>query len=139
MTLQVYLNFNGNCQEALDFYSKVFSTKKQNILRFGDVPPNTDHPLPAAAKDRIMHTFLNIEGNMVMFSDVLPGMPFTVGNNVSLILQMNDTERMKTIFGELADGGDVSMELQETFWSKCYGFVTDKYGIGWQFNYKEKT
>lgn len=137
MALEVYLNFNGNCQEAIDFYSKAFHVEKEKILRFGDTPPDPNFPLPEEAKNMIMHSFLKIEGDMIMFSDVPPGMPFTVGNNISLILQMNDLDKMKAVFEQLKEGGNVSMELQETFWSKCYGYITDKFGIGWQFNYQE--
>lgn len=69
-----------------------------------------------------------------MFSDVLPDMPFTVGYNISLVIVSDDKEKIEQSFSKLKEGGTVKMELQETFWSKCYGFITDKFGISWQFS-----
>ena len=60
---------------------------------------------------------------------------FTVGNNISLAIVSKDLEEVKSLFHKLKEGGKIGMELQETFWSKCYGSVTDKFGIEWQFNY----
>lgn len=134
MPVEVYLNFNGNCREAAMFYAKVFETEAPQIMTFGDTPPNPEYPLPEEAKDLVMHTRLNINGSTVMFSDVFPGMPFIQGNNVSLSLLSQDEDKLRTWFSRLQDGGTVSMELQETFWSKCYGNLTDRFGIEWQFN-----
>lgn len=134
MPVEVYLNFNGNCREAAMYYAKVFETDAPQIMTFGDTPPNPEYPLPEEAKDLVMHTRLNINGSTVMFSDVFPGMPFIQGNNVSLSLLSQDEDKLRTWFSRLQDGGTVSMELQETFWSKCYGNLTDRFGIEWQFN-----
>lgn len=91
MSVDVYINFNGNCREAVEFYAEVFGTEKPQIMTFGEAPPPPEFALPEEAKNLVMHTRLNISG--------------TVG-----------------------------MELQETFWSKCYGQVTDKFGIIWQLS-----
>ena len=137
MAIQVYINFNGNCREAVQFYSNVFKTEQTQIMTFGDTPPDPAFPLSEEDKKLILHTFLIIEGSKVMFSDVPSGMPFVQGNNVSLTVLFDNTDTLKSIFNELKVGGTVIMELQETFWSKCYGFLTDKFGIGWQFSYGE--
>ncbi|MCU6712601.1 VOC family protein [Paenibacillus sp. J5C_2022] len=138
MSIEVYLNFNGNCREAAQFYAKVFDTELQEMMTFGQTPPSPEFPMPEEAKDLIMHTRLTIQGSNVMFSDVFPGMPFTVGNNVSLTVQSKDPEVLSSAFNQLKDGGEVQMELQETFWSKKYGSLTDKFGIVWQFNLNEE-
>ena len=70
-----------------------------------------------------MHTRLNISGSNVMFSDVFPGMPFIAGNNISLAVVSKDMDEIKSLFNKLKEGGTVGMELQETFWSKCYGQI----------------
>ncbi|MFD0713564.1 VOC family protein [Paenibacillus sp. GCM10027626] len=134
MSVDVYLNFNGNCREAAEFYAQVFKTDKPHITTFGDVPPSPDFTLPEEAKALVMHTRLQISGSNVMFSDVFPGMPFTVGNNVSLSIVTDNQEEIQSAFDQLKEGGKVGMELQETFWSKCYGSLVDKFGIHWQFN-----
>lgn len=135
MAVQAYINFNGNCREAVEYYSEVFGTEKTKIMLYGDTPPDPGFPLTEETKNMVMHTFLNIKGSMVMFSDVPPGMPFVVGNNISLVVSSKDMDEIKSVFNKLKVGGTVGMELQETFWSKYYGFVTDKFGIGWQLNY----
>ncbi|ANX12637.1 hypothetical protein ABE41_011515 [Fictibacillus arsenicus] len=135
MSVDVYLNFNGNCREAVEFYAEVFKTEKPQIMTFGEAPPNPNYELPEEAKDLVMHTRLNIDGSNVMFSDTFPGMPFVEGNNVTLAIVNKDIEQIKSIYEGLKEDGNVVMELQETFWSKLYGQVTDKFGIHWQLNY----
>ncbi|MBO0589711.1 VOC family protein [Sporosarcina sp. E16_8] len=135
MAIDIYLNFNGNCREVVNFYAEVFGTEAPKIMTFGETPPNPEYPLPEEAKELVMHTRLNISGSNVMFSDVFPGMPFIEGNNISLAFVSTDLDEIKSVFNNLKEGGNVAMELQETFWSKCYGQLTDKFGIEWQFNY----
>ena len=86
MTVDAYIIFNGNCREAAEFYAQVFETEKPKIMTFGESPSDPNFPLPEEAKDLVMHTRLNIKGSNVMFSDTFPGMPFIVGNNISLTL-----------------------------------------------------
>lgn len=135
MAISVYINFNGNCREAVVFYAQVFGTEKPQIMTFGEAPPDPKFVLPEEAKKLVMHTRLSIHGSNVMFSDVFPGMPFVEGNNISLTIVSKDIAEIKSLFNKLKDSGTVVMDLQETFWSKCYGYVTDKFGIQWQFNY----
>ena len=137
MAIDVYLNFNGNCREAVEFYSKVFGVEKQQITSFGDMPPNPKFPLPEEAKNLVMHTRLILSGSKVMLSDVFPGMPFVEGNNISLAIVSKNIEEIKAIFSKLKEGGIVNMDLQKTFWSKCYGNLTDKFGIKWQISHEK--
>lgn len=132
---EAYINFNGNCREAVEFYAQVFGSEKQQIMTFGDAPPDPKFPLPEEAKSLIMHTLLNVNGSSIMFSDVFPGMPFVAGNNISLTVVSKDMDEIKSFFSKLKEGGTVGMDLQETFWSKCYGSLTDKFGIPWQFSH----
>jgi PhnB protein len=135
MAVNVYINFNGNCREAVEFYEQVFGTEKPQIMTFGDTPPNPQFPLAEEAKKLVMHTRLNINGSTVMFSDVFPGSPFVAGNNISLSIVSKNIDEVKSLFNNLKEGGTVGMDIQETFWSKCYGSLTDKFGIEWQFSY----
>lgn len=135
MSINVYVNFNGNCREAVEFYAEVFGTEKPKIMTFGDTPPNPEFPLADEAKNLVLHTRLMIDGSAIMFSDTLPGMPFVEGNNISLAYSNKDMEVIKSIFHKLKEGGNVNMDLQETFWSKCYGQVIDKFGIEWQLSF----
>ena len=135
MTIDAYLVFNGNCREAAEFYAQVFETEKPKIMTFGESHSDPSFQIPEEAKELVMHTRLTISGSNVMFSDTFPGMPFVVGNNVTLSLVSENLDEITSSFNRLKEGGKVAMELQETFWSKCYGSLTDKFGIEWQFNY----
>jgi PhnB protein len=135
MSVDVYINFNGKCREAVEFYAHVFETETPQIMTFGEAPPHPDYPLPEEAKNLVMHTRLNIDGSNVMFSDVMPGMPFTEGNNITLAYVNKNIDQIKSVYSKLKEDGKVDMELQETFWSPLYGQVTDKFGIMWQLNY----
>ena len=128
-----YINFKGNCREAVEFYAEVFQTELQPIMLYGD-HESSEYPLSDEAKNMIMHTFLNIQGNRLMFSDVPDGMPYTVGNNITLTIVSEDIEEVKALYEKLKVEGTVVMEFQETVWSKGYGNVIDKFGIGWQVN-----
>ncbi len=136
MSVDVYLVFDGNCREAVEFYAKVFQTEAPQIMTFGESPQHPDYPLPEEAKERIMHTRLSIDGSNVMFSDTFPGQEYIQGNNVTLALVSHNTDDLTSWFEQLKEGGKVDMELQETFWSKLYGQVTDKFGVHWQLNFE---
>lgn len=135
MAINVYLNFNGNTREAVEYYAEVFGTEPPRIMTFGEAPPNPSHPVPEEAKHLVMHANLMIAGSPVMFSDVFPGMPYTEGNNISLTVTDTDEEKIRHWFNQLKEGGTVHMELQETFWSKAYGNLKDKFGIHWQLSH----
>ncbi|MFD1705965.1 VOC family protein [Siminovitchia sediminis] len=137
MAVEVYLVFDGNCREAVEFYAEAFDTAPPQIMTFGEAPSNPDYPVPDEAKDRVMHARLTIEGSNVMFSDTFPGSTIKSGNNITLAVLSSDIEKLKSAFHKLREGGSVEMELQETFWSKCYGKLTDKFGIGWQISHEE--
>lgn len=138
MSVDVYLTFNGNCREAVEFYAEVFNAGEPQIMTFGDGPQNPDYPLPEEAKDLVMHARLTISGSNVMFSDNFSGNPFVAGNNITLAVVSKDIDEIRSAYEGLKEGGTVELELQETFWSKCYGKVTDKFGIGWQLSHESE-
>lgn len=134
MSINAYLNFEGNTRQAVEFYAKVFDVENPNIMTFGDSPPSPEHKLPEEAKDLVMHARLDFCGGHLMFSDTFPGMPLTMGDNISLVINLGSQDELKKYYDRLKEGGSVQMELQETFWSKCYGIVKDKFGITWQLS-----
>jgi len=127
--------FFGNCRETVAFYAKVFKTDKARIMTYGEMPPDPNYPLSDEVKNLVANTMLMIKDNVIMFSDTPPGMPFTQGNNITIIISSDDMDEIKTLYEKLKEGGTVGMKLQETFWSKAYGTLTDKFGIGWQVNF----
>lgn len=132
-----YFVFNGETREAVEFYAKVFQAKNVTISTFGEIPPDPEHPVPEEAKDLVMHALIELEDAKMMFSDTFPGWPkVTAGDNITIAYVSNDEQEIRTIFNGLADGGKVTMDLQQTFWSKCYGQVTDKFGVLWQLSHE---
>ena len=137
MSINIFVNFNGNCREAVEFYAEVFNTEKPKFMTFKNSPPDPNFTLPEEAKDLIMFTSLKINDSDIMFSDTFPGMPFTAGNNINITVVDTDIENVKSYFNKMKVGGTIEMDLQETFWSKCYGSVVDKFGVPWQFSHSD--
>ncbi len=136
MALNVYMIFDGDCRQAVEYYGQVFGSEPR-IMSFGDAPRNPEFPIPEEAKNLVMHAELMISGSRVMFCDNLSGRPYVKGNNIELTVVTTDIDEVKSIFNKLKEGGKVEMELQETFWSKCYGKLTDKFGVEWQVSHDD--
>ncbi|WP_071394887.1 VOC family protein [Bacillus tuaregi] len=134
MAINPYLIFDGNTREVVLYYADVFGLEEPTFLTFGSI--HSDDEIPPGAKDLIMHTFLEIAGTKLMFSDNYPGMPYQTGNNFTLAYVSNNEAAIREAFEKLKEEGSVEMELQETPWSKCYGSLTDKYHIKWQFSHE---
>ena len=138
-TVNIYLTFDGECEEAFKFYQSVFGGEIPHWGRFGDMPLQEGMPpLPEAAKNRIMHVTLPISAEtMLMGSDTMPGQPFVEGNNFTLSLDAKSKEEADALFRKLSEGGQVTMPLQDTFWGAYFGMWKDKFGIQWLVNYDD--
>lgn len=124
-----YLIFNGNCREAMQFYGKALGGDLQ-LLRFSDGPTQC----PDAAKDRIMHARLMNGEAVLMASDNMPGMDYQQGNNWFVNVNCETVEEIDKAFAAVGDKGTIKMPLQETFWAKRFGMLTDRFGVNWMFN-----
>lgn len=131
-----YLNFNGNTEEAFNFYRSVFGGEFGMVMRYGDT--TEAGKVPEEAKNKIMHMSLPITlTNVLMGTDALESMghPLTMGNNFSLSVHTDSRENADKIYNGLAAGGKASMPMQDTFWGSYYGMLTDKFGIQWMVSY----
>ncbi len=136
-TLNTYLNFNGNTEEAFNFYKSVFGGEFIMLQRLKDTP-DADK-LPEADKDKIMHVALPIGGNILMGTDITSLMPqATFGTNSSICISPESEEEATKLFNGLAEGGHVGMPLEKMFWDSLFGFFTDKFGVQWMVNYELK-
>ena len=135
MQLELFINFDGNCREAVEFYAKVFKSEVGNLMTYGEAPPDPSYTLADADKDRIMYAGIPIGGMVVMFMDMPSGLPLTVGNNINPTISVDDKDEVTRLFDGLKEGGEVYMELQKTFFSEWYGMVKDKFGVIWQILY----
>ena len=133
-TINAYLNFRGNTEEAFNFYKSVFGGEFTVLQRFKDVP---DSGMPPEDQDKLMHVSLPIGGNILMGTDAvgLQGKDYLAGNNFQLSISVDSKEEAEKIFNGLAAGGDIKMPLQETFWAPAFGMLNDKFGIQWMVNY----
>ena len=131
MSLNVYLFFNGTCEEAMNYYRDATGGSIESLVRYGD----TSMPASEAFNDKIMHSVMLIHDTRVMFSDAGEHRVVTSGNNFSISLDFNDEGRMRGVFAALSGGGTVTMPLQDTFWGAVFGMCTDKFGVNWMFNY----
>ncbi len=136
MRICPYISFNGNCAEAVAFYEKVFNVKAQ-IQRYKDAPSDSGIPMSEGTENFIMHAQLELDGAVIMLSDTLPDYPVRMGENIALMLEFDEVEKVKAVFNALKEGGEVSMELEPTFWSKYFGSLTDKFGISWNIEQGE--
>ena len=133
MPLDVFVNFNGNCREAVKFYAQVFGLEEPDIMIYGEAPPNSQMPVTEETKNLVMHASLTIFGTVVMFMDTTPDMQVNQGDNIVLTIRSKDLDEVQSLFNKMKNGGRILMDLQETFYSKCYGMLIDKFGIPWQF------
>ena len=136
-SLNPYLNFNGNTEEAFKFYQSVFGGEL-SIQRFKDTPESGN--IPEAERNKVMHVMLPIgKGNMLMATDALEsvGQKLTVGNNFSISVDTDSKEEADKLFKGLSAGGKVELEMQKTFWGSYFGMFADKFGIQWMISYNE--
>lgn len=131
MQLTPYLVFDGQCREAFTFYAETFGGEIITMQSFGD-SPGAEHA-PAEMQGQIMHAFLRVNGAMLMGSDAPPGQ-FQRAQGLSVALQVDDPAEAERIFAALADGGQVTMPIQKTFWAERFGMVTDRFGTPWMVN-----
>lgn len=129
-----YLNFDGNAQEALNFYVNALEGKITQSQTFGGAGMVEDESM----KDKILHAVLEAGDLKFMVSDCPPGVSVKEGDQVSLSLNFNEVGVMEKTFAALADGGKVTMPMQDTFWGARFGMTKDKFGVHWMFNHDYK-
>jgi len=137
--VNVYLNFDGNCEEAFNFYRSVFGGEFPYVGRFRDMPAEEGIPsVPDTDADKIMHISLPIsKETMLMGSDTAGewAPQLTKGNNFAVSVSTDNKEEADRIFGQLSAGGQVTMPMAQTFWGAYFGMFTDKFGIGWMISF----
>jgi PhnB protein len=131
MDTNIYLHFNGNCEEAFKFYENVLGGKIQHVSRFGGSP--MDGQVPAEWKDKVLHANMTVGDRLIMGSDAPPDR-YSKPRGFSINIGSNDVNEGKRLFDALADGGQVHMPFGETFWAKGFGMLIDKFEIPWMVN-----
>lgn len=137
-TVNVYLNFNGNCEEAFNFYKSAFGGEFRHVGRFKDMPPQDGKTVSAAEGEKIMHISLPISKETVLMgSDTAEGFgpPLKVGNNFSISIAASGKAEADKFFNALSKGGHVVMPMSDAFWGSYFGMFTDKFGINWMVSF----
>jgi PhnB protein len=134
----IYLNFQGNTEEAFNFYKSVFKTNwAAPIMRIGDMPPQEGMPpLSAEDKNKVMHVSLPILGGTnIMGTDMLESMGHHVkiGNNTTISLEPDSKEEADRMYQALSQGATECVAPHDEFWG-YWGVCLDKFGIRWMFN-----
>ncbi|MCK0159165.1 VOC family protein [Allomuricauda sp. F6463D] len=130
MKVQAYLAFDGNCQEALNFYADCLGAEIKNRQTYADKKID----VPAAYRDRLQHAELKGNGVDFMAYDAAPDTPLTHGTKIHLSIDIDNKEKAQGLFEELSAGGQVHHELREREWNALFARFTDKYGINWMIN-----
>ena len=129
-----YLNFNGNIEEAFNFYKTVFGGEFASVMRFKDAPAEYRAP---GEDNKIMHISLPIgNGTVLMASDVPDSFgKVNMGSNMHIAISTSSEEEANKLFKGLSTGGKVTMPHDKTFWGSYFGMLTDKFGVQWMGSY----
>jgi PhnB protein len=134
-----HINFNGNAEEAFNFYKSVFGGEFTNITRFKDldIPEN---PIAEHEKDKIMHIALPIGQNILMGNDVPErmGRVSELENRSKISVSAESKEEAERIFNGLSAGGSIEVPMDESPWGSYFGMFRDKYGIEWMVDFDPK-
>ncbi|RJF95232.1 VOC family protein [Noviherbaspirillum saxi] len=131
MNVEPYLFFNGQCEEALEFYKSALGAEVTALMRFKDSPePHPPGMLPPGSENKIMHSNFRIGDTTVMASD---GMCTGEGvfQGFSLSISAENDAKAEQLFAALSDGGKVTMPMATTFFASRFGMLTDRFGVGW--------
>ena len=137
ITINPYLTFNGNCEDAFNFYRSIFGGDFAHISKFKDMPEDPKSPISESEKEKIMHISLPINDECtIMGSDSSEafGRATIQGNNFSISINTDSKDEVSRIYYELSEDGKIKMPLEKTFWGAYFGMFTDKFGIHWMVN-----
>ena len=130
MTLIPYAHFEGNAEEALNFYKEVLNGEIIMTSRYGDAPMHVDDDW----KNKLMHARLKFGNSVLYLSDGPKNFKISRNQDIQLSVDVTDSSKIEEIFNKMAEGGKITMPLADQFWGAKFGMLHDKFGIGWMFN-----
>jgi len=131
MQFNSYLLFNGDCEEALTTYAKIFGGKIEAMLTHEGTPASCQ--VPPEWQKKILHGRIDIGNAVLMASDAPPGR-YSKPQGFSVNIGLTDIKEAERIFSALSENANVTMALGETFWAHRFGMLTDRFGIPWMVN-----
>jgi PhnB protein len=133
MVIIPHLSFNGQCQEAFDFYAKVLDGKIIFSVTWGEMPGGAPDQFPPETHKLIMHTTIEVDDNYIMGADLPPGR-YIEPKGISVSIGVKSKDKAERVFNALAEGGQITMPFNQTFWSPGCGRCVDRFGIPWLVN-----
>ena len=127
--IQAYLTFNGNCREAMNFYTDALDADLQIMDAEGAPGVAEEHA------DKVLHAKLQKGDAIFMASDNMSMPQVKFGDNFSMSIDCENTDEQDRFFEALKEGGNVTMPLQDVFWGARFGMLVDKFGVKWMFNF----
>ncbi len=141
-TVNVYLTFNGNCEEAFTYYKMVFGGDFEMMSRFNEMPPMDNCPEVAPEDaEKIMHVSLPFGGSTVLMGSDSGGewaTHYKEGNNFSVSINADSKEKADEFYTKLSEGGKALMPMDKTFWGSYFGMCSDQFGINWMVSCEMK-
>src|SRR6187401_2305031 len=133
-----HMNFNGNAEEAFNFYKSVFGGEFAKILRFKDLA-SAEFPIAENEANKIMHIALRIGKNFLMANDVPESMGRTNENEnrSKIVISPESKEEADKLFSGLSAGGQIEMPISDSPWGSYFGMFRDKYGIEWTVDFDQ--
>lgn len=134
-----HINFNGNAEEAFNFYKSVFGGEFTQIVRFKDMA-GPGFTIAEKEANKIMHIALSVGKNLLMANDVPEHLGRTNEreNRSKITISTESKEEADKLFNGLSEGGEVEMPITDSPWGSYFGMFRDKYGIEWMVNYDPK-
>ena len=130
--INAYLNFNGNCREAMTFYEECLDAELK-LETIGESP--MAYQMSDKPKDAILHAGLTKDGQLLLMGSDMLGNQLIPGNSVTLSVNCGSEEEIYRLFNKLSTGGKIQDPLADMFWGAKFGALTDKFGLNWILNY----
>ena len=141
MQLTPYIMFNGNCEEAFNFYKSVFGGEFPYLGRYKDMPPEEGKKSASEDAEKIMHVSLPVSKETMLMGSDTGGewaASYSRGNNFSVSISTDTKEEADRLFNGLSAGGEIEMPIADSPWGSYFGMFRDKYGIEWMVDFDPK-
>ena len=134
-----HINFNGNAEEAFNFYKSVFGGEFAKIMRFKDIA-TPEYPIAEKEANKIMHIALPIGKNILMANDVpeIMGRVNENENRSKIAISAESREEANKLFSGLSAGGTIEMPIGDSPWGSYFAMFRDKFGIEWMIDFDPK-
>jgi PhnB protein len=135
-TINPHINFNGNAEEAFNFYKSVFGGEFEKVVRFKDLA-SPEFPVAEKEANKIMHIALPIGNSTLMANDVpeIMGRTNENENRSKIVINADSKEEAEKLFNGLSTGGQVEVPMANSPWGSYFGMFRDKYGIEWMVDF----